>query len=61
LNFKSLYHRKANYSAFLLPEYGGRVFFAGEHISGVHRWMQGALQTGMQAALDLAVAARRRE
>ncbi len=36
-----------------LPEYGGRVFFAGEHISGVHRWMQGALQTGMQAANDL--------
>jgi monoamine oxidase len=39
------------------PEYGGRVFFAGEHISGVHRWMQGALQTGMQAANDLAKAA----
>jgi monoamine oxidase len=36
-----------------LPEYGGRVFFAGEHISAVHRWMQGALQTGMQAANDL--------
>jgi monoamine oxidase len=39
------------------PEYGGRVFFAGEHISAVHRWMQGALQTGMQAALDLTAAA----
>lgn len=39
-----------------LPEYGGRVFFAGEHISAVHRWMQGALQTGMQAANDLAAA-----
>ncbi len=36
-----------------LPEYEGRVFFAGEHISGLHRWMQGALQTGMQAANDL--------
>lgn len=35
------------------PEYGRRVFFAGEHISAVHRWMQGALQTGMQAADDL--------
>jgi monoamine oxidase len=34
-------------------EYDGRVFFAGEHISGVHRWMQGALQTGMQAVNDL--------
>lgn len=36
------------------PEYGGRIFFAGEHISSVHRWMQGALQTGMRAANDLA-------
>ncbi|SHI01892.1 monoamine oxidase [Sporobacter termitidis DSM 10068] len=33
-----------------LPEYEGRVFFAGEHISAVHRWMQGSLQTGMLAA-----------
>ncbi len=39
-----------------LPEYGDRVFFAGEHISAVHRWMQGALQSGMQAANDLAAA-----
>jgi monoamine oxidase len=39
------------------PEFGGRVFFAGEHISAVHRWMQGALQTGMQAAGDLTRAA----
>jgi monoamine oxidase len=39
-----------------LPEYANRVFFAGEHISPVHRWMQGALQTGMQAANDLAAA-----
>jgi monoamine oxidase len=37
-----------------LPEYNGKIFFAGEHISGTHRWMQGALQTGMQAANDLA-------
>lgn len=35
------------------PEYGGRLFFAGEHISAVHRWMQGALQSGMQAATNL--------
>jgi monoamine oxidase len=41
------------------PEYGGRVFFAGEHISPVHRWMQGALQTGMQAASGLAAAAQK--
>lgn len=40
-----------------LPEYGGRVFFAGEHISANHRWMQGALETGMQAAHDLVKAA----
>jgi Monoamine oxidase len=37
-----------------VPEYNNRVFFAGEHISAVHRWMQGALQSGMQAANDLA-------
>ena len=43
--------------AMTLPEYSNRVFFAGEHISAVHRWMQGALQTGMQAANDLARAA----
>lgn len=42
-----------------LPEYDGRVFFAGEHISAVHRWVQGALQSGMQAANNLAASARR--
>lgn len=42
-----------------LPEYNGRIFFAGEHISAVHRWMQGALQSGMQAANDLVLSARR--
>ncbi|MDF2558466.1 MAG: L-amino-acid oxidase [Bacillales bacterium] len=41
-----------------LPEYNNRVFFAGEHISAVHRWMQGALQSGMQAANDLALACK---
>lgn len=45
--------------AMALPEYEERIFFAGEHISAVHRWMQGALQTGMQAANDLAFACRR--
>ncbi|QAA32412.1 flavin monoamine oxidase family protein [Clostridium manihotivorum] len=40
----------------ILPEYNNRVFFAGEHISAVHRWMQGALQSGMQAANDLVMA-----
>lgn len=42
-----------------LPEYNERVFFAGEHISAVHRWMQGALQSGMQAANNLAAACKR--
>ncbi|UOO37473.1 FAD-dependent oxidoreductase [Oscillospiraceae bacterium CM] len=40
-----------------LPEYDNRVFFAGEHVAAVHRWMQGALQTGMQAANDLVLSA----
>lgn len=43
-----------------LPEYDGRIFFAGEHISAVHRWIQGALQTGMQAANDLTIACLRK-
>ncbi|MCX7772816.1 MAG: FAD-dependent oxidoreductase, partial [Clostridia bacterium] len=42
-----------------LPEYDGRVFMAGDHISAVHRWMQGALQSGMIAANQLAASARR--
>ena len=37
-----------------LPEYDNRVFMAGDHISAVHRWMQGALRSGMQAAGALA-------
>lgn len=40
------------------PEYGNRIFFAGEHISAVHRWMQGALQSGMGAANGVAAASR---
>lgn len=39
-----------------LPEYDSRVFMAGDHVSAVHRWMQGALQSGMKAANDLAFA-----
>lgn len=38
------------------PEYDNRLFMAGDHISAIHRWMQGALQSGMQAANDLAAA-----
>ena len=37
-----------------IPEYDNRVFFAGDHISAVHRWMQGALKSGMDAANNLA-------
>jgi monoamine oxidase len=36
------------------PEYNNRVFFAGEHVSAKHRWMQGALKSGMEAANELA-------
>lgn len=37
-----------------LPEYDNKVFMAGDQISPVHRWMQGALQSGMVAANQLA-------
>lgn len=40
------------------PEYNNRVFFAGEHISANHAWIQGALHSGMKAANQLAVACR---
>ncbi len=44
------------------PEYNSRVFFAGEHISAKHRWIQGALRSGMEAANQLAaVCVRRRK
>lgn len=41
-----------------LPEYNNRVFFAGEHISAIHRWQQGALKSGMEAANALAASAK---
>lgn len=44
-----------------LPEYDNRVFMAGDHISAVHRWMQGALQSGMIAANQLAMECKKRE
>ncbi|KPU42772.1 flavin-dependent L-tryptophan oxidase RebO precursor [Oxobacter pfennigii] len=37
-----------------IPEYGNRVFFAGEHTSPKNGWLQGALQSGMIAAKDIA-------
>ncbi len=36
------------------PEYDGRVYFAGEHISQTHAWIQGSLSTGMKAANRIA-------
>jgi monoamine oxidase len=46
----------AQVSAGRIPE--GRVYFAGEHLSGQPSWMQGALESGLRAAKDiLAVAA----
>jgi len=35
------------------PEYDNRIFFAGEHISCNHAWMQGALYSGITAANNL--------
>lgn len=40
--------------AVTLPEMNNRVFFAGEHISQKHIWLQGSLQTGMIAANSIA-------
>lgn len=36
------------------PEMNGRVHFAGEHVSTKHGWMQGALQSGMLVANNIA-------
>lgn len=36
------------------PEYDNKVYFAGEHISLIHGWIEGSLSTGMQAANDIA-------
>lgn len=46
-------NRLFSYSAYI-PEYNNQVFFAGEHISPFHAWMQGALQSGMVAANNVA-------
>lgn len=36
------------------PEYHGHVYFAGEHVSAKHGWMQGALYSGKFAANQIA-------
>lgn len=47
--------QKINFAHTILePEYNNRVFFAGEHTSVKHGWMQGALYSGMLAANTLA-------
>lgn len=43
------------------PEMNNRVFFAGEHISQKHAWIQGALQTGMLAANGVAEEIKKRK
>ena len=43
----------------LLPEYNNRIFFAGEHTSSKHGWMQGALYSGMLAANYLSYYSKR--
>lgn len=36
------------------PEYNNKIYFAGEHISLTHGWIEGALSTGMKAANGIA-------
>lgn len=44
-------------NAIIKPEYNNRIFFAGEHTSATHAWMQGALHSGKLAANSLAYSA----
>ena len=43
------------YEAIKAPE--GRYHFAGEHTSLTHRWIQGAIESGIRAALEIHTAA----
>jgi monoamine oxidase len=45
------------YAALIAPE--GRIFFAGEHASLTHTWMQGALESGLRAMREILTAAQR--
>lgn len=40
--------------AMIKPEYDNRVYFAGEHASVSHGWIQGSLYSAMKAANDIA-------
>ena len=35
-------------------EYDNKVYFAGEHISLTHGWIEGSVSSGMKAANDIA-------
>jgi monoamine oxidase len=41
------------YEAIVAPE--GRIHFAGEHASLAHAWIQGAIESGLRAALEIGV------
>jgi monoamine oxidase len=43
------------HQSIISPE--GRVFFAGEHASLVHRWIQGSIESGLRCADDIHTAA----
>ncbi len=47
----------ALYADLISPE--GRIYFAGEHASLTHTWMQGALESGLRATREMLVAAQR--
>lgn len=44
------------YEAIIAPE--GRIYFAGEHASLKHSWMQGALESALQAVQEMLILAR---
>jgi monoamine oxidase len=37
----------------------GRIYFAGEHASLAHTWMQGALESGLRAVQQMLAAAQK--
>ncbi|HEX9187480.1 MAG TPA: FAD-dependent oxidoreductase, partial [Vicinamibacteria bacterium] len=41
------------YDAIVQPE--GRIHFAGEHASRAHAWIQGAIESGLRAAIEIGV------
>lgn len=43
--------------AMTTPEYNNKIFFAGDHVSVLHGWINGSLQTAMSAANGVAMEA----